>query len=313
VKSHLGDFYRAAGALDLEGEDVTRVAALLGLDARAAIVAAPPAPPRPEPFVDGGTTRKPGGHEAAEGARPAALLARAFPTGPKTTDESQPGWFSSTTPFPIEKARYRSAKLPLDPLLAPRGARNIVAAVAATNAAEGEIDIERIVAHVARGEVLLGLHRRGTVTTRNGLQLLIDRSESMTFFARDAIWVEQQIVHVVGADRVQSLRFAELPQRGIGRSGEEWRAYRPPIAGVPILVLTDLGIGGTSVALAAAEWAAFAKMVKAAGCPVVALVPYPPQRWPEAAVRTMTIAQWERSLDARRARMAMRQAQKVLG
>jgi hypothetical protein len=311
VKSHLGDFYRAAGALGLEGNDILRVAALLGLDTRAAT--STPAPAQPDALVDPGTTRTTNVYPAIESERSAALLARAVKTASPAANVSQPGWFSSTTPFPVERTRHRTTRLPLDPLLAPRGARNIVAAVAATHVAEGEIDLERIVASVARGEVLRDLHRRVSVTVRNGLQLLVDRGQSMTFFARDASWVEQQIQNVVGADRVQSLRFAELPQRGAGRSGEEWKSYRPPVSGVPVLVLTDLGIGGSSAALVAVDWVAFAKLVRAAGCPLVALVPYPPERWPEMAARAITIAQWDRSLDARRARMAMRRAQKVLG
>lgn len=312
MKSYLGDFYRAAGALGLEGNDILRVAAMLGLDTRAVDVSAP-APTQPDALVDLDTTRTTGVLPVVESQRPAALLARAVKTASPAPSASQPGWFSSTTPFPVEKARHRTTKLPLDPLLTPRGARNIVAAVAATHVAEGEIDLERIVASVARGEVLRDLHRRASITVRNGLQLLVDRGPSMTYFARDAKWVEQQIQNVVGADRVQSLRFAELPQRGIGRPGEEWKSYRPPVPGVPVLVLTDLGIGGSSAALVAAEWVAFAKLVRAAGCPLVALVPYPPERWPEAAARALTVAQWDRSLDARRARLAMRRAQKVLG
>jgi hypothetical protein len=53
-------------------------------------------------------------------------------------------------------------------------------------------------------------------------------------------------------------------------------------------------------------------MVKAAGCPLVVLVPYPPQRWPSGLSRAITLVQWDRSLDARRARSGMRHAQRLL-
>ncbi len=300
MKSHLGDFYRTAKKLGLTNDDVVRVAALLGLETRAVTPAAPPPilPPQPgegkKEVIDVDFRPTP--------TRPPALLAKAFAMGGPATPESQPSWFTSTTPFPVEKARHRSAKLPLDPLLAPNGARNIVAAIAATTVPEGEMDLERIVARVARRELVVELHRRSSITVRNGIQFLVDRSETMSLFARDASWIEEQLVHVVGADRVQSLRFDGLPQRGVGRRGEEWAPYRSPIAGVPVLVLTDL-------ASSMSEWAAFAETVRAAGCPLVALVPYPPQRWPAVP---LTIVHWDRSLDARRARLAMRRAQKVL-
>jgi hypothetical protein len=300
VRSPLGDFYRAAERLDLSEEDVARVAALLGLETRAVTLGAEAG----SVVITGANIdmvvdeRPP----VAESTRPPALLAKAVSTGGPATPESQPAWFNSTTPFPIEMTRHRSGKQPLDPLLAPRGARNIVAAIAATTVAEGEMDLERIVELVAHGELVTELHRRKSVTVRNGIQLLIDRSDTMSLFARDASWVEQQLGLVVGAGRVQPLRFDSLPQRGTGRKGEEWQAYRPPVAGVPVLVLTDL-------AAPASDWTAFAETVRAAGCPLVALVPYPPHRWPAVP---LTIVQWDRTLDARGARTAMRRAQKVL-
>lgn len=294
----LGDFYRAAEKLALTGDDIVRVAALLGLETRASVAAAP----APVVIIDPLTLTVVEEQPPPAPTRPPALLAKAFSTETPTSPESQPAWFTSTTPFPVEKARHRSARLPLDPLLAPSGARNIVAAIAATTVAEGEMDLEWIVARVARGELVADLHRRSSITVRNGVQLLVDRSETMSLFARDASWMEEQLIHIVGADRVQPLRFDGLPQRGVGRRGEEWEPYRPPVAGVPVLVLTDF-------ASPAGEWAAFAESVRAAGCPLVALVPYPPQRWPAVP---LTIVHWDRSLDARRARLAMRRAQKVL-
>ena len=312
MKSHLGDFYRATGRLELRDGDILRVAKLLGLEAHDA-ASARPGGGRVDDVAGIEETQMDGAGHPVEPTRLLGFLARAVSIGTSTTGQSQPAWFSSTAPFPVENARHRTTRLPLDPLLAPNSARNVVATIAATNVAEGEMDLERIVANVARGEVVRELHRRNSITVRNGLQLLIDRSESMSLFARDTMWVEQEIMNVIGKDRIESLRFAGLPQQGAGRPGEEWPpTYRPPIARVPVLVLTDLGIGDSSATRLAMDWVEFALSVKAAGCPLVVLVPYPPARWPEAAAHAMTIAQWDRSLDARRARMAMRRAQKVL-
>jgi hypothetical protein len=75
----------------------------------------------------------------------------------------------------------------------------------------------------------------------------------------------------------------------------------PPAPGIPVVVLTDLGIAQPHGAMAVAgaeEWREFASNVSRAQCPLLALVPYPARRWPAGLHRVMTILQWDRATTA---------------
>jgi len=305
VRSGTGDFYRAAKRLLFGAEEAERVAALLGLDVRKEAAA----------HVDTSlveVVRDPGEQkqeeEAVQESAPTSMRTRVVRRG-AGTPEGEPEWYSSTDPFPLAQTKHRRAQLKLDPLLPPRATRGIVTTLAATVVAEGVMDLDRIVSHIARGEVVRQLFRKKAFTTRNGLQLLIDRGDAMTLFARDAVWLERQVVRIIGAERVQPLRFSDLPQRGAGRVREEWTRYTPPAAGVPVLVLSDFGIGASPLGASTAEWLEFARLLREARCPAIGIVPYPPQRWPAALAQAMTLVQWDR-LHARAARAAMRLARK---
>jgi hypothetical protein len=307
VRSGTGDFYRAAKRLRFGREEAENVAALLGLDVRKAAAA------RVETSVVEvlrDPDEKKEDEEAVQESAPASLRTRVVRRGAGAA-AGEPEWYSSTDPFPLEQTRHRRVRLQLDPLLPPRATRGIVTTLAATEVAEGIMDLDRIVSHIARGEVVRQLFRKKAFTTRNGLQLLIDRSDAMTLFARDAVWLERQIVRIIGAERVQPLRFSDLPQRGAGRAREEWTRYTPPAAGVPVMVLSDFGIGASAVAASTAEWLEFARLVREADCPTIGVVPYPPWRWPDALAQAMTLVQWDR-LHARAARAAMRLARKAV-
>ena len=68
-----------------------------------------------------------------------------------------------------------------------------------------------------------------------------------------------------------------------------------------MLVISDLGIGGPVVNPGRArreEWLAVAARAHAAGCPLVALVPFAPHRWHPALARAMVCIHWDRPTTA---------------
>ncbi len=70
-----------------------------------------------------------------------------------------------------------------------------------------------------------------------------------------------------------------------------------------VLVMTDLGIGrppGWAEWASEAEWLEFALLLRKAGCPLVALVPYPSDRWPPALAASMMILSFDRRRPHRR-------------
>lgn len=77
---------------------------------------------------------------------------------------------------------------------------------------------------------------------------------------------------------------------------EEPRPYVPPLPGTPVILLSDLGIArplGASDRASVDEWAAFASRVRAAGCPLIALLPYAPRRWPQKLRLHVVMIEWD--------------------
>jgi hypothetical protein len=77
-----------------------------------------------------------------------------------------------------------------------------------------------------------------------------------------------------------------------------------------VAVVSDLGIGSVVdlEASVLSEWLAFCEIARAAGCPPIALVPFGPQRWPEALARRLTFVHWSERTTVRQIARAMRES-----
>ena len=91
---------------------------------------------------------------------------------------------------------------------------------------------------------------------------------------------------------------------------------RPPRVGTLLLILSNLGIGGPPLLDGSSshrEWFDLAQAARRRGSSVVALVPYPPSRWPRALARVVAMLEWDRTTTAsaakRAARLLLRRAQ----
>jgi hypothetical protein len=312
----LGDLVRAFAVLQPVDEDAKRaVAATLGFDWGGPPPPPPPDPPTPPPESATWTPSAPvdhttGGHAAVSPPPapaperrtvvPSTLEAVAGPTEPPPFE---------VEPLPPDTAE---AALPaLEPLFVPRWTRAILAAALSTPVEEGPVDVDRLVEALARRQAVSRLPRLLLPTVRHGVQLLLDRSPAMTPFLRDQRWLEERIRRVVGVERVEARRFSACPLRGSGRGPvTDWeRPYRPPPAGTPVVLLTDLGIGrppGWDEWAGVDEWLRFADQVRRARCRPIAFVPYQPRRWPARLVRAMTVIQWDRTTTVASARQRAR-------
>jgi hypothetical protein len=111
---------------------------------------------------------------------------------------------------------------------------------------------------------------------------------------------------VLGRGVVSAFRFVGSPARGVlGQSNSDFEAYRPARPGWPVIVLTDLGIGGGAAAAPSSEWLEFSRLVRSGGCHLLALVPYPPARWPADLALSMHIIQWGRATSVRTIKTAL--------
>jgi hypothetical protein len=164
------------------------------------------------------------------------------------------------------------------------------------------MDVVKVLGHICRAEAITQIPQKPVPTLVRGVQVLIDRGETMQPFAVDQALLSARIVDVVGRDRTAVMYFMGSPQWGAGVGPpEDWPPYKPPVSGTPVLVLSDLGIARPRDVAGMAtpnDWSSFAALLARAGCPLVAFVPYPSRRWPPLIRHRMTIVQWDRATTA---------------
>lgn len=320
----LGDAVRVLDALRPDTAATGRILALLGL-APPPAEPPPPAPPPVPPPVPGigrepaaGPPARPSARQVVEGARPASAPPADLVDAPPVTPV-------------LERVRRAPRRAPVDlpdldavlapppparppspgSLLAPARHRAVLGAVCSSLAPTGEVDVDVLVERLARCEAVVSLPRRRVLSTRHGLQVLVDHDSAMVPFAPDQREAVAEIRHLAGVDGVKVLHFAADPVAAAGTGPAwTWRPYAPPAAGVPVLVLSDLGTYAPALErdARAARWVAVADLLRSAGCPLVALVPAPPARLHPAVRRSVASLAWDRTTGVRDAVAAARRA-----
>jgi hypothetical protein len=228
---------------------------------------------------------------------------------PKAKAPSPP-WID--VPAPLHKPHSGSyfSSYPLMPLFEPKWTRAILSSALASYQRIGPLDLKKIVRHIAQAEPIRELPRNLCPTMARGLQLLVDKGPALEPFYRDQDLLEDDIRNVAGTDRTDVVTFSGSPLWGVTKGDqEEPVAYQPPPAGVPVLLVTDLGITRNihiDTWAGKREWLTFFSLIQKAGCPIIVFVPYPKQRWPRFLPRTLTILQWDRVTSAMSVNRALR-------
>jgi hypothetical protein len=187
---------------------------------------------------------------------------------------------------------------------------SLVGAMVATDAGDGRLDIERLVRHLAARDFPRQLPVLPRPSLFRGVQLLVDVGTAMVPFRRDVAVLADLVTVVVGRASVDRQYFADSPLNGIG-PGARWTWYEryvPPAPGTPVLVVSDLGIGGplgNTARSTPEEWAALVDVLGRRGSPLVALVPYPRSRWPGELVGRLPIVAWDRRTSLTHVRRAV--------
>lgn len=202
---------------------------------------------------------------------------------------------------------------PPEPPWAVRWAPGVMLAAASTDVFGRVLDDRALVRAVAHRSPVRRLPFRPRPTTRLGMQLVLDGSESMLPFRADQRWLRELADAVVGRGRVEVLRFQGTPWRGVRAVGRRGRvAYRAPTAGTPVVVVSDLGLrrlpfSGASAA-GLAEWRDRLDAVRRAGCPVVCLTPYEAWAHPWTLRRRVALIPLDRRTSIRAAWRESRRA-----
>jgi hypothetical protein len=217
------------------------------------------------------------------------------------TSPMPPLWQATTTPL-ARPSGATPPSGPLEPLFPRSQTRGLLTAALATWDSDGPPDIPRAIEKLAQLRPLRELPRERAATLRLGAQLLIDAGLGMAPFLPDVDQLRGEIAHVLATDRTATFHFAGTPRRRCVADGHgEIKPWPVPPRGTPILVITDLGIGKSGASeerAAAAEWLEFFEAVAVAACPVTALVPYGPQRWPRELAHAVRIIHWDRRTSA---------------
>lgn len=210
-----------------------------------------------------------------------------------------PHWVPLTATMPPPRIMPMSPPAP-QPLIGKRVRRAIFCSALATRMSDGPPDIDQILERFTSCRPLTDLPRLAERTLRYGVQVLVDCWIGMAPFSADQQSVLKAIRELFAPDRFEQLRFAGCPSRGVGPGArKDRRPWKPPRRRTPILLLSDLGIGGPMLDPDGSdpiEWLAFARKVREAGCPLIAFVPYEPRRWPKDLARSMTLVHWSERL-----------------
>jgi hypothetical protein len=171
-----------------------------------------------------------------------------------------------------------------------RWAPGIAFVVTATMSVARRVDLAAALRLVTRGRPIQRFPRRRRLTTRRGVQVLVDHGDSMRPFSADRVWLVTLVLRVAG-NPTQVLRFRSTPWTGVA-SGTPFRiaAYDPPKAGVPVVVISDLGLlsapfhsYGTEQ-----EWRRFLSALSRHN-PVTVITPFGPEDYPAALRDQVTI------------------------
>jgi hypothetical protein len=298
----LGDLIQAWRSLEVDDEEARQVAELIGFRLRAATVrrggqvrrpdrGTSPAEPAEPAGPDQATARGPASGSTTPGpapvpagtSEPARSLTFRRHLRPPGVDVGLRGQSGADPPGSTDLLPPRAAKraepLPLLPLLAARVTPGILTASIATDAGDGTPDVDALVELVAQRRFEEAIPHVVRASLFRGVQLLLDRSPAMTPFARDVTELARMVRSVVGHN-VEEISFSGHPQNRLPPGGD---SYAPPRPGTPVLALSDLGIGQAQGYLrpdARTTWSPLGEMLLRRGSQLVALVPYPPARWP---------------------------------
>jgi hypothetical protein len=251
----------------------------------------------------------------------AATSVGTAPAGTMTTEDDLPvrqpsrvaapareiPWLAGVTSLP-RTAGPAIATVADDALLPARTANAVLGAAVATLGPSRWVDVDALVRGIAGrrlGRTLPRLNRR---TLARGAQVLVDVGEALEPFATDRGDLVERLRRVMGVNLEEGW-FVNSPEDGVGIGFGGPMRYDPPAPGTPVLLVTDLGVGGPVLRPRRPRsqvWAQFAQALRRRDSPVVAFVPYPPDRWPAGSARPLAVVEWDRTTTLTTVRAARR-------
>lgn len=203
--------------------------------------------------------------------------ARLSPLLPPPPPSDRPDWLDQD--YQIYRSQPGS-RLARHALIPDSLARGIYTAALATQHPGRELDMPALIGQIACGRLPQRLPRLPASTLARGCQLLLDFSDSMMPWWEDLHDLARQVRQVVGENTVEIHEFRGNPNDARPwLSEDEERPWRPNPQ-KPILLATDFAIRGQRPPRSPAAWQDFVSHCARRGSPLVILVPWRRQYWP---------------------------------
>lgn len=166
----------------------------------------PVRPPRPAERLR--TDRASGREEA--GSSSAASEAKTLPmklTPIAPPEANRPAWLDNAS-LPRPAAVVRTKPLPLPALINARQQRSIVFELLAASRPAGPVNVDAVIATIARGKLIARVPRRPRRKLAERTLVLLDTGPAMDPFALDQLDMARTIEAIVGRERVKVRTFA---------------------------------------------------------------------------------------------------------
>jgi len=213
---------------------------------------------------------------------------------PITLPRNPPAWLTGRVPVPLRRQEAAPIVNTPPPLFFPKWTSTILASSLSTPDVHAPIDVVRVVEKTAGGEALREIPRLRRGTLSRGVHVFFDTGEEMLPFRSDQRLLVQHIQRTFGSHNMRVIEFKVTPfedSRGRWRRAQDDGGLR---SGVPVLLLSDLGIRSGAAPSVTSQWLVFLARARNAGCPVIAFVPYAKSRWPYWLKRFMRPVLWDR-------------------
>lgn len=197
-----------------------------------------------------------------------------------TTESSSPDWL--TPPDDAQITEKPLPKVHRQPLIADNTSRGILTAALVTQREGDAIDIHGLIDRIVTGHIPQRLPRLPAGTLERGCQLLLHYSDDSVPYWEDMNVLLQQAQQVIGATRINLYEFTDEPlEARCWNPADNFSTWQPK-KGVPVLVATDIGLGGgNSTAQIKNSWRPFIQRCETAGSPLILLIPWRRKYWPE--------------------------------
>ncbi|NOZ53887.1 MAG: hypothetical protein GXP08_12265, partial [Gammaproteobacteria bacterium] len=168
------------------------------------------------------------------------------------------------------------------PLIPDSTSRGILSAALATQREGDAVDIHGLIDRIVAGHIPSRLPRLPAGTLERGCQLLLHYSDDSVPYWEDMNALVQQVQQVIGVMRTDLYEFTDKPLDARRWSPADNYCPWQPKKGLPIVVATDLGMGGgSSTAQIKNSWRPFIQRCEVAVSPLILLIPWRRKYWPE--------------------------------